>query len=101
MSDFMDFGVPVVGGMIGREKLRHKRRKVVMEHMFEGDGSRRRPEDDDGEEIDLQDPDAPGYRSAVKGERPTPRAQWDDARGCWIEWSKQAGDWVVVGDAPA
>lgn len=98
MSDFLEAGLPGIGGLIGREKLRQKTRKVVIGNMFEHDGSRRRPEDDDGEEIDLQDPDAKGYRAAQQGERPSKRAQWDDVRGCWVEWSKLQNEWVVVSD---
>lgn len=32
----------------------------------------------------------------VQGERPHPRAQWDDLNGRWIIWSDEAGDWVPV-----
>ena len=39
----------------------------------------------------------PGSASQpVRGERPTPRAQWDDAAGCWVEWSAEVDDWVPV-----
>ncbi len=98
MSDFLEAGLPGIGGLIGREKLRQKTRKVVIGNMFEHDGSRRRPEGDDGDEIDLQDPNAKGYRHPQQGERPSKRAQWDDVRGCWVEWSRATNDWVVVGD---
>lgn len=36
-----------------------------------------------------------------QGQRPSPRAQWDELRSCWIEWDREADDWKVVGDAPA
>jgi hypothetical protein len=32
----------------------------------------------------------------VRGERPHPRAQWDDVRACWVVWDLDAADWVPV-----
>lgn len=36
----------------------------------------------------------------VQGERPHPRAQWDDLNGHWIVWSDEVGDWVPVDADP-
>ena len=36
-------------------------------------------------------------REPVPGERPHPRAQWDEARGCWIAWDEVDDEWDVVG----
>jgi hypothetical protein len=33
---------------------------------------------------------------AVRGERPHPRAQWDDVQGVWVVWDDEAGDWMPV-----
>jgi hypothetical protein len=98
MDELLDLAIPGVGMSLGMQKLRAKRRNVVIGSMFEHDGSRRST-DEDGEEIDLHDPDAPGYRKPQAGEKPSPRAQWDDVRNCWVEWSKADNDWIVVGEA--
>lgn len=97
MNEFIEGALPGVGGLLGREKLRQKRRAVVMQHLMDNDGSRRR---DVEEGVDPSDPSSAGYRVAQQGERPTKRAQWDDADSCWVEWSKATGDWVIVGTPP-
>lgn len=33
---------------------------------------------------------------AVRGERPHPKAQWDDVRGVWVVWDADAGDWMPI-----
>lgn len=32
----------------------------------------------------------------VEGERPHPRAQWDDVAGVWVVWDDEHGDWLPV-----
>jgi hypothetical protein len=46
------------------------------------------PETDPGPE--------PTAHHPVAGERPDPRAQWDDVRACWVVWDEDAGDWLPV-----
>ena len=29
-------------------------------------------------------------------DRPTPRAQWDEVNGRWIEWDESTDDWQIV-----
>lgn len=38
-----------------------------------------------------------GDRAPEPDDRPSPRAQWDEVRACWVEWDDAAGDWVIVG----
>jgi hypothetical protein len=47
------------------------------------------------------DEDAAAGRSRVfpePDERPTPRAQWDEVHGRWLEWDAAADDWRVIAD---
>jgi hypothetical protein len=46
-----------------------------------------------GEQGDDVEPTA---HLAVQGQRPHPKAQWDDVRGVWVVWDDAAGDWVPV-----
>jgi hypothetical protein len=104
MDEILDLAIPGLGATLGREKLRAKRRAVIIGNMFDDSKPpsmwRDDETDDDEDAVDLQDPSHPDYRNAQPTEKPSPRAQWDDARGCWIEWSKAANDWVVVGPVP-
>lgn len=100
MEEFLDAAIPGLGVSIGMEKLRAKRRGVVIGHMFD-DYKRPSIHDDDDEDADedvesnIHDPDSPGYRPPQPTEKPSPRAQWDDAGQRWIIWDKEANDWVA------
>ena len=58
------------------------------ETLYEGARRVLTPEDMGGAEDGVHEP--------MSGERPHPRAQWDEAGGRWIVWSADAGDWVPV-----
>lgn len=91
MSDFLG----PMAALGAAQRVEQMRKNHVLDHMFEGSMEKKHRLRDD--EIDMDDPDQPGYREAApKGERPSKRAQWDDVRNCWVEWSKDANDWVEV-----
>jgi hypothetical protein len=56
------------------------------------EGTRRVPK---GAVSDAEGPESATHL-AVQGERPHPRAQWDDVRGAWVIWDDEAGDWIPV-----
>jgi hypothetical protein len=60
------------------------------------EGTSRVPRSKDGDEDAGPEPTA---HLPVAGERPHPKAQWDDVRGEWVIWSDEAADWVPVTDA--
>ena len=63
----------------------------ISDELYEG--TRRVPSRDlDGDDAAAE----PTAHHPVQGERPSSRAQWDDVRGVWVEWSDDAGDWVPV-----
>ena len=83
-----------------KAKRRAAIRGIAMDGELDAVRRKRSLLDEDREKA-ITDPDSPHYRPPQQGERPSPRAQWDDARACWIEWDREANDWVEVPAAPA
>jgi hypothetical protein len=47
-------------------------------------------------------PDADGPTTVPEpSTRPSEHAQWDESRGCWIEWDGEAEAWVQLPDHAA
>jgi hypothetical protein len=63
----------------------------LSDSLYEGT-SRVPPRPVDPDEV-VEEPTA---HHPIAGERPHPRAQWDDVRGAWVVWDEEAGDWVPV-----
>jgi hypothetical protein len=64
----------------------------LSEHVYEG-VSRVPPAD--GEE----EPTEVGPATfAMPDEKPHPRAQWDDLKGCWILWDDATASWQTIGE---
>lgn len=57
------------------------------------EGTSRVPRSAEAEDESLPE-DAPHL--PVTGERPDPRAQWDDVRGCWVVWDTEQNDWTPI-----
>lgn len=91
-----DLAAAGLGGVFDKAKARRKGAisQIALDGQLEAVRRKQALLDEDRESI--SDPSSPHYRPPQQGERPSPRAQWDDARACWVEWDGTAGEWVEI-----